>query len=580
MPKFRMRLSLLSFPRWQKGQHSLSLKLTLLITSLIVATVGGTTALSIQREQKNFRTELQQQANLMLDTLDITLRDALYQLDTDQLTDFMAALGQHQALLTSGYIYDAQGRLLADATTQQPRYGLEIDPVGQQLVESSTPIFELQPEELLAGRRIIVGRQSVGAVRIGLSTAPLQKKIIAVRNRGLGIAIIAAAIGAILAQWVSRSITKPIQELVQGTQRIARGNFDRPLQIRTGDELSVLATEFNEMSQQLQQSLALLAQQKDTLEIRVQQRTEELTQTLQELQETQAQLIQSEKMSSLGQLVAGIAHEINNPVSFIYGNLTYLDEHAGNILALIRLYQKHYQKPHAEIEEKMEEIDLPFLEKDLIKILKSMRIGTERIRAIILSLRIFSRLDESDLKIANLHDGMDSTLMILQHRLQANSTRPAIQVKKDYGDLPQIFCYAGQLNQVFMNLLANAIDALEESNEGRSYQEIEADPNVIQIQTRVSRGDRVTIAIQDNGSGIPDTLEAKLFNPFFTTKPVGKGTGLGLSISYRIITEKHGGKLYYDNKLERGTTFFIELPIREKLNPSTQSQERGEGVPG
>ena len=558
--------SLTCLPRqyWQGGQRSLFLKLTILITSLVVTAVGGGTVLSIQREQRSFRAELQQQATLLLDTLEITLRDSFYYLEVDWLTDFMGTLGQHPELLTSGYLYDEQGRLLADATSRQPIYSMDVDPFGEQLVKGPPTVFIWQAEELLAGRVIIIGKKSVGAIRLGMSTAPLQRKIAAVRNRGLSIVVISAVMGAILAQWISRSITKPVQDLVRGTEQIAQGNFDHPIHIQTGDELSVLAAAFNQMGRQLQQTLALLAQQNEDLENRVQQRTEELTQTLHELQETQAQLLQSEKMSSLCQLVAGVAHEINNPVSFIHGNLQYIHEYTQDLLDLVHLYQKH-DMGHSEIEAKIEAIDLPFLEEDLAKILKSVGVGTERIREIVLSLRNFSRLDEVGLKTANLHDGIDSTLMILQHRIQASPDRPAIQVEKDYGDLPPIACYPGQLNQVFMNLLANAIDALEENNNGCSYEDLTVNPNIIQIKTRIAQPQHIVIAIQDNGPGIPETLRSKLFNPFFTTKPVGKGTGLGLSISYRIITEKHGGKLYCESTPGKGAVFVIEIPIREQI---------------
>ena len=564
MGKFWTILPGRPFPNWKQwigGRRSLSLKLTLLIASLVVTAVGIATGLSIQREQRSFRAELQQQATLLLDTIEISLRDSFYYLDVDLLTDFMGALGQHPELLTSGYLYDEEGRLLADATSRQPIYSTEVDPFGQQLINSPTSIFIWQTDELLAGRAIILGKKPIGAIRLGMSTAPLQQKIAAVRNRGLTIMVITAVMGAILAQWISRSITKPVKELMRGTEFIAQGNFEHPIQIQTGDELSILAKAFNTMGRQLQQTLALLEQQNEDLEIRVQQRTEELTQTLHELQETQTQLLQSEKMSSLGQLVAGVAHEINNPVSFIHGNLQYIHEYTQDLLELVHLYQKYDIVHHPEIVNKVEAMDLPFLEEDLAKILKSMGVGTDRIREIVLSLRNFSRLDETGEKCVNVHEGIDSTLMIVQHRLKASPNRPAIQVNKDYGDLPEIDCYPGQLNQVFMNLLANAIDALEDNNDGRSYEDLEVNPNVIQIQTRIAQSRGIMIAIQDNGPGIPETVRSKVFNPFFTTKPVGKGTGLGLSISYRIITEKHGGKLYCETAPGQGTKFIIELPM-------------------
>lgn len=549
---------------WTGEQRSLSLKLTLVTTSLVIAAVGSTTVLSIQREQRSFRAELEQQANLLLNTLDVTLRDPLYRLDIDLLTDFMGTLGQNQEFVSSGYLYDERGRLLANAESREPIYELDIDPLGKHLVNSPTPVFDWQQEELVAGRAIIVGNRPVGAIRVGLSTAPLQQKIATVRNRGISIAVIASVISIVLAQWISRSITQPLQELVRGTQQIARGNFQL-IQIQTVDELSILAAAFNDMSSQLQQTLSLLEQHNEDLETRVQLRTRELTQTLHELQETQAQLLQSEKMSSLGQLVAGIAHEINNPVNFIHGNLNYIQEYTQDLLTLVQLYQESYPEPHSAIEAKVEAIDLTFLEEDLAKILRSVKMGTERIREIVVSLRNFSRLDEADVKMADLHDGLDSTLLILQHRLKATPDRPAIQIHKDYGNLPQIACYPGQLNQVFMNILANAIDALDERSEGHSYKSLEENPNIIEIQTQVTDPQWLTIVIKDNGPGVQDAARSSLFDPFFTTKPVGKGTGLGLSISYRIITEKHGGTLACDSIPGQETKFVIKLPIQETL---------------
>ena len=350
-----------------------------------------------------------------------------------------------------------------------------------------------------------------------------------------------------------------MQSLLQGTEAIAQGDFDHPIEIKTGDELSVLATAFNQMAAQLKQILGLLEQHNDELEARVERRTAELTQALHDLQDTQAQLIQSEKMSSLGQLVAGVAHEVNNPVNFLQANLPYIHHYADDLLTLVQQYQHHYPDPPAEIQAHQQVIDLPFLQKDLEKILQSMKLGTKRIRDIVVSLRSFSRLDEQGVKPVDLHEGIETTLHILQHRLKASATRPAIQVQKDYGPLPPIPCHGGQINQVIMNLLANAIDALEEGHGDLTYAELEAEPNLIRIQTWVMSSQRIAIAIQDNGPGIPAAAQAKLFNPFFTTKPVGKGTGMGLSISYGIV-EQHGGKLYVDRAWDQGTRFVIELP--------------------
>ncbi|MBD2433696.1 MULTISPECIES: sensor histidine kinase [Fischerella] len=306
------------------------------------------------------------------------------------------------------------------------------------------------------------------------------------------------------------------------------------------------------LSEQAQSQVILLSQQQKTL----QQQAQELKQTLLELQQTQTQLIQTEKMSSLGQLIAGVAHEINNPVSFIYGNLTHANEYTQDLLRLLQLYQQYYPEPAPEIQDEIETLEIDFLMADLPKLLTSMKVGADRIKQIVLSLRNFSRLDEAEMKAVNIHEGIDSTLMILEHRLKATSERPAIEVIKEYGELPPVECFVGQLNQVFMNILTNAIDAVEQSSE------ILTKPQ-IRIATRLNDNQHVTIRIADNGVGIAESIQKQLFDPFFTTKPVGKGTGLGLSISYQIITEKHGGQLKCISAIGEGTEFVITIPLHQ-----------------
>jgi PAS domain S-box-containing protein len=292
-------------------------------------------------------------------------------------------------------------------------------------------------------------------------------------------------------------------------------------------------------------------------ETELRQKALDLENTLKQLQRTQSQLIQSEKMSSLGQLVAGVAHEINNPVNFIYGNLSHANDYAQDLLELIELYQRYCSNPHPAIQQNIDKIDLEFLIEDFPKLLTSMQVGAERIQQIVVSLRNFSRMDESEMKAVNIHDGIDSTLAILQNRLKARSERSEIPIIKNYSHLPKIECYPGQLNQVFMNLLSNAIDALEEDlNQGRKF-----DP-AITISTSLTT-DRVIINITDNGSGIPASVQQRLFDPFFTTKPVGKGTGLGLSISYQIVAEKHGGELLCISTPAQGTQFLVKIPLRQ-----------------
>ena len=294
-----------------------------------------------------------------------------------------------------------------------------------------------------------------------------------------------------------------------------------------------------------------------------QTQAQQLQDAMHNLKQTEAQLVQNEKMSSLGQMVAGIAHEINNPVNFISGNLTHASTYIEDLLRLVELYQETFPDPGTVIEDEIEAIELEFIQDDLPKLLDSMRMGADRIREIVLSLRNFSRLDEADMKPVKLEEGIDSTLLILQSRLKGKGGR-GIEVIKHYANLPPVDCYPGSLNQVFMNLLANAIDAeddLREAGDERPsitittepiYSENSADP------------DRVRVTIADNGSGIPNNIVKQLFDPFFTTKPVGKGTGLGLSISYQIVVDQHGGRLWCESEVGRGTSFFVEIPIRQE----------------
>jgi two-component system, NtrC family, sensor kinase len=313
-------------------------------------------------------------------------------------------------------------------------------------------------------------------------------------------------------------------------------------------------------------------------EAQLRQQTQDLELTLQELQQAQSQLIQSEKMSSLGQLVAGVSHEINNPVGFIYGNLKHATLYTQDLLRLMQLYREQYPEPLPAIQELSQKIELEYLVDDLPKLLNSMKVGADRIQEIVRSLRIFSRMDEAEMKTVDIHEGIDSTLMILQNRLKAQGNRPAIAITKSYGDLPLVECYAGQLNQVFMNILGNGIDALEESMQNEQWmqknlQQVEqtresADEELeplleLCICTALINSEWMRIRIKDNGTGIPEAVRQKLFNPFFTTKPVGKGTGMGLSISYQIITEKHGGSLICLSTVGQGAEFVIEIPVRQ-----------------
>jgi two-component system, NtrC family, sensor kinase len=317
----------------------------------------------------------------------------------------------------------------------------------------------------------------------------------------------------------------------------------------------------------------------------LQQQAQALEATLSELKQAQFHLVQSEKMSSLGQLVAGVAHEINNPVNFIYGNLNYAIDYANHLMQALQCYQQHYPQVKPQLADVIEELNLDFVMVDFPKLLTSMQMGAERIQEIVRSLRTFSRLDEAEIKAVNLHEGIDSTLLILEHQVKARANYAAIQVIKEYGDLPEVECYAGKLNQVFMNLLSNAIDALEphrisaalgpQSQSGEAPgPSVDRPPPTIYIRTEATE-QQIRIGIIDNGPGISPALQTRIFDPFFTTKQVGQGTGLGLSISYQIVTERHGGNLRCLSS-PQGTEFWLELPFKKsQIVQSMRQKNRG-----
>ena len=317
-----------------------------------------------------------------------------------------------------------------------------------------------------------------------------------------------------------------------------------------------------ELLEVVMEQLAIALNQAELYQ-KAESRATELEEILRELRRTQGQLVQSEKMSSLGQLVAGVAHEINNPVNFIYGNLNHANGYSQDLIRLIELYQRHYPNPVAEIAEEAEAIDLEFLLTDLPQLLNSMKVGADRIKQIVKSLRSFSRMDEAAMKTVDIHEGIDSTLLILQNRLKAKANHPDIRVIKEYGNLPLVECYAGELNQVFMNIITNAIDALEERDQQRTTAACKENPSQIRIATTLLPAQQVQIIISDNGLGIPEAVQKRLFDPFFTTKEVGKGTGLGMSISYQIITERHNGSLTCESAPGQGASFLIKIPLQQ-----------------
>ena len=347
------------------------------------------------------------------------------------------------------------------------------------------------------------------------------------RNRIiLGSMLISALIAVVLADKTSRAIAQPIETVTNVAQQVAReSNFNLQVPVTTQDEIGVLAVSFNQLIQ----------------------RVSEYTQ---ELKHTQSQLIQTEKMSSLGQMVAGIAHEINNPVNFIGGNIDYANQYIQDLADLVTLYQEYYPNPPDAILERIEDIELEFLREDLPKTLSSMKMGADRIHEIVVSMRNFSRSDDGNMKSADIHEGIDSTLVILNHRL-----KQGIQVIKQYGKLPAVECSPAQLNQVFMNVIGNAIDALEEVKKGeKGYSP------TIWISTEVTADNTLTVKIRDNGPGIAAGCAQHIFDPFFTTKSIGKGTGLGLAISYQIVA-KHHGKIEVNSQIGQGTEFVITLPV-------------------
>lgn len=323
------------------------------------------------------------------------------------------------------------------------------------------------------------------------------------------------------------------------------------------------------------------------LKIKLQQKNLLLEKALEDLKVAQVQQIQNEKMVALGQLMAGIAHEVNNPISFIYGNLEYVGQYVQDLVNLISVYQQEYPHPTLKIQQVVKEIDHDFLIKDIKNLMAAMNRGADRIRQIVLALQNFSRHDEAQMKSVNIHQGIDSTLLMLQHRLRETANRPAIEIVKDYGSLPPVTCYASELNQVFMHVLNNAIDALNEGvgkrrSGGTSVREwgvgkeqgsrdgvhsgdeqpysLPPTPQ-IRVSTKMTDDDTVKIKIADNGHGIDESVRVRAFDPFFTTKPVGKGSGLGLSISYQIIVQKHQGQISCCSLPGQGAEFVIEIPV-------------------
>ncbi|MEO0517437.1 MAG: ATP-binding protein [Cyanobacteria bacterium P01_A01_bin.116] len=373
------------------------------------------------------------------------------------------------------------------------------------------------------------------------------------------LASVGVALTAIVGYWIAWRIAKPIRVLTNiARQVVSENNFELQMPVQTQDEIGILSTSFNQLIRWVGQYTDELELSAKTLETRVEERAQELSESIAQLQDTQAQLIQTEKMSSLGQMVAGIAHEINNPINFIQGNLKPLNAYFQDMVDLIGAYEQAYPQPSAEILDLKEAIEVDFLLEDSAKILDSMKMGTQRVRDIIVSLRNFSRLDEATIKDVDLCEGIDSTLLILNHRI-----KQGVKVITDYGSLPLVTCSPAQLNQVFTNIIANALDAMFEAD---------VTPKELTITTRLLNDEQVQISIRDSGPGMPEAVKARIFDPFFTTKAIGKGTGIGLGICFKII-QQHQGTIVVNSEVGKGTEFLITLPKTAQIVPLEDPSE-------
>ncbi len=572
----------LSDPALRPRSWSLSTKLTTAYACLTLAVAGALATgmyLELRQVQRQaIRTRLQEILSLAQPQIDsdfhaliVTPEDgesSYYQVLQERLAAIRQASdhihhiytlretpdGQIVTVLNSAPASEPQAPIGSPVQHESPLFAQGLAAIQAPVVDPT--LFATDSGEMvLHGYAPIIdplGRQE-GVLVIELEAT----EIITSEARARNLALLAFAIALPLAlgggQWLTRRLTAPISELVAGVEEIAAGNLTQRVNVRSYDEVGTLAVRFNAMSDRLQESF-------ETLEAKVAQRTQELTTTnddlqatLKELQHTQSQLIQAEKMLGLGQMVAGIAHEINNPIGFIHSNLHHVQQYSQTLLNALAYYQQAVPQLSPDQSADLADEDLGFIAEDFPRILHSMRNGTQRIRDIVLALRNFSRLDEAQIKAVDLRDGLESALLMVQHRLHGEKGCPSIQVIREYREIPLVECYPDQLNQVFLNLISNAIDALQASRT--------ANP-VLKIWVSQFQHQGVRVAIADNGPGMTAEVQQQIFNPFFTTKPVGQGTGLGLATSYTIVVNQHGGAITCDSAPGRGTTFYVDIPHR------------------
>ncbi len=506
---------------------------------------------SAQRIEQNTQRELAFSGSQTAGLLENLYRD-LEGEGIDTVIDHLGAAPNIKlVILTNGngrVLKSTQYQLVGQAVTETPfaRFSEQIQAAktlktGQTLLSADRNSLTAVYPVGLAFSPGKVSPDKVGALLIESDLAvPKAEGIQEAQQRSIAAISLYGLMASILWIFFHQTVTRRVDQLVNTSNRLAEGDLGIRANLSGCDELAEVSQAFDQMAEKIQDNIETI-------------------------QRTQSQLIQSEKMSSLGQLVAGIAHEINNPVNFISGNVDFIKQYTQALLELIDLYQAKYPEANLEIQDLVHEIDLEFLRRDLPEVLASMKTGTERIQQIVLSLRNFSRLDESSVKTVDLHEGLDNALMILTSRLKLKSSREAIVVIKDYAELPKIQCYAGQINQVFMNILVNAIDTLDAQaqNASRSIEQVENNHETptIRICTEAVGTNRVSIKIADNGEGIAQATQSRIFDPFFTTKPVGQGTGLGLSVGFQIVVDQHQGELRCLSEAGKGTEFQIELPV-------------------